>query len=84
MKLSGIIFQKVKKNSLHALFESDTEVLQHAHKPVSLTPWRCTSTPTRVNDDGSISYSWDQWVAFQRLNPVLRPDMDTLKNITLT
>ena len=75
--------QKVKKNSLHPLFESDPSVLQHAQKPLSLTPWRCSSTPTRVNKDDSISYSWDLWVYYQRLDPVLGPAMDTLKNIPL-
>ena len=73
----------MKKNSLHALFESNQEVLQHAQKLVSLSHWRCSSTPTRVNEDKSISYSLDQWVYFQRLDPVLRPAMDTSKNIQL-
>ena len=75
--------QKVIKNNLHALFESDPSVLQHAQTPVSLTPWRCSSTTKRVNKDDSISYSWDQWLYFQRLDPVLRTAMDTLKNIPI-
>ena len=36
--------QNAKTNSLHALFQSDPEVLQHPQKPVSLSPWRHPST----------------------------------------
>ena len=65
------------------MFEGNQEVLQHAQKPISLTPWRCSSTPTRLSEDESVSYSLDQWVYFQKLDPVLRPAMDTSKNIPL-
>ena len=72
-----------KKNKLHALFNSDPEVLHRADRLVGIEPWRYSSTPTRINTDNSITYSWEQWVFFQRLDPVLRPAMDTLKNIPL-
>ena len=48
--------QKVKKNKLHALFNSDPEVLSRADIAVAVDPWRYSSQP-RVNDDESISYS---------------------------
>ena len=41
--------QKAKTNTLHALFQSNPEVLQYAQKPVSLSPWRYPSMPTQVN-----------------------------------
>ena len=71
--------QNAKSNNLHALFERDPKVLTHAQKLVSLLPWRDPSTPTTINADSSITYSLDQWAAFQRLDPVLKLAIDTLK-----
>ena len=57
--------QKVKKNKLHVLFNSDPEVLSQADIPVAIKPWRYSSQP-RINDDDSISYSWSQWLFFSK------------------
>ena len=75
--------QKSKKHRLHALFTSDPEVLSRADKPVAIHPWKNAAAPTRVNADDSISYSWDQWQYFQRLDAVLGPAMEALRKAPL-
>ncbi|MEE2954779.1 MAG: reverse transcriptase domain-containing protein [Pseudomonadota bacterium] len=79
--------QKLKNNHLQSAYESDPTCIALAKTPVKLESFSDKITEkqpsTKVNSDGSITYSAAQWKAFQRLDPPLRLAMDALNKVEL-
>ena len=77
--------QKTKLSNLEACYETDAAAASMARRPVRLaTSNTFENKLLRCNDDGSITYSWRQWIAYQRLDQPLRLAMDTLNELPLT
>ena len=74
--------KKSRKPNLESLYLADSTALALAKKPIRLAKF--DSDPAKVNPDNSITYSIQQWVAFQRLDPPLRLAIDKHNNVPLT
>ena len=77
--------QKTKQSNLEACYESDAAATSLVRQPIHLAASNTFENKLlKANEDGSITYSWRQWIAYQRLDPPLRLAMDTLNEIPLT